>query len=148
LYLVQQELIQTICRLETMAKTLQAALTPLIILGSFFGLGLFEYPLGHSRPYFSCLYVLATWSFLVYFIYYPLYYGSYEIYDHSYFITNNWRSFTILITAITLIPVNFFYFKVKVLYVLIVSNTALLKFLNFFLIIFSIESKGVLISQL
>jgi len=133
-----------------MTKTLQAALAPLIIFGSFFSLSLFEYPLGHSRPYLSCLYSLATWSFPIYFIHYSLYH---IFYSKSNIITY-WR-IHILTTTILLIPVSFFYFKVKVLYLLIVSNITffllnfLLKFLNLFLTIFLIESiKGVFISQL
>ena len=128
-----------------MTKTLQAALAPLIIFGSFFSLGLFEYPLGHSRPYLSCLYALATWSFPIYFIYYPLYHILYSLI----LIIRYWRVYIILITTIPLIPVSFFYFKVKVLYLFIISNITLLKFLNLFLTIFLIESiKGVFISQL
>jgi len=128
-----------------MTKTLQAALAPLIIFGSFFSLGLFEYPLGHSRPYLSCLYVLAIWSFLIYFNYYSFYYILYSTSE----IMKYWRFHVVLITAILLILVSFFYFKVKVLYLLIVSNITLLKFLNIFLTIFLIKSiKGVFISQL
>ena len=111
LCLVQQEFNSNY--LETMTKTLQAALAPLIIFGSFFSLSLFEYPLGHSRPYLSCLYVLATWSFLIYYIYYPFYYII--LYNKS-FIIRYWKFHVILITTILLIPVSFFYFKVKILY--------------------------------
>jgi len=57
--------------LETMMTTLQTALALLLILGSFFGLGFFEYPFGHSMPYLSCAYVLAIWGLLIYFVYYP-----------------------------------------------------------------------------
>ncbi|KYQ49339.1 hypothetical protein ALC60_11593 [Trachymyrmex zeteki] len=90
-----------------MTKTLQAALAPLMIVGSFCSLGLFEYPLGHTWSYFFCLYVLAIWSFLTYSGYYPVY-------------SEIWRTLhpavismqiTILITAITSKLVSFFYSK-------------------------------------
>ncbi|KYM97759.1 hypothetical protein ALC62_11520 [Cyphomyrmex costatus] len=55
-----------------MTKTLQSALAPLFIISSFLCLGLFEYPLGQPRPYFSCLYTLAVWGTLIYYIYYPI----------------------------------------------------------------------------
>ncbi|KYN07585.1 hypothetical protein ALC62_01405 [Cyphomyrmex costatus] len=45
-----------------MSKTLQSALAPLFIIGSFSCLVLFEYPLGQPRPYFSYLYALIIWS--------------------------------------------------------------------------------------
>ncbi|KYM95536.1 hypothetical protein ALC62_13966 [Cyphomyrmex costatus] len=53
-----------------MTITLQSALAPLFITSSFFCLGLFEYPLGQPRLYFSCLYTtgaLSIWSSLVYY---------------------------------------------------------------------------------
>ncbi|KYQ52553.1 hypothetical protein ALC60_08415 [Trachymyrmex zeteki] len=56
-----------------MMKTLQKALAPLLIIGSFFSLGIFEYPLGRPRPYFSCLYTLTTWSCFSYSFYYSYY---------------------------------------------------------------------------
>jgi len=134
-----------------MTKTLQAALTPLVIFGSFFGLSLFEYPFGYPRPYLSCLYVLIIWSFLIYFVYYPIIckFILLKITKVIY-----WMDFIILFTAIALILDNFFYFKVKVLSVLnvsilyIVRIFTLSKFFNiknFFFNIFFIEGiKGVL----
>jgi len=113
---VQQEFKLLADNLEIMTKTLQAALAPLFICGSFFSLGSFEYPLGHSRPSLSFLYVLAIWSFLTYFIYYPIYC---IVLDNKFRITKYWKGSVILITAIILIPVSFFYFKVKVLFILL-----------------------------
>ncbi|KYM95683.1 hypothetical protein ALC62_13671 [Cyphomyrmex costatus] len=56
-----------------MTITLQSALRPLFFVSSFLCLSFFEYPLGQSRPYFSCLYVLSIWSSIVYYCYYPFY---------------------------------------------------------------------------
>ncbi|KYN13143.1 hypothetical protein ALC57_14701, partial [Trachymyrmex cornetzi] len=50
---------------------LERALAPLMIIGGFCNLAMFEYPLGQPRPYISCLYGLAKWSLLMYFWYYP-----------------------------------------------------------------------------
>ncbi|KYQ60739.1 hypothetical protein ALC60_00186 [Trachymyrmex zeteki] len=90
-----------------MTKTLQAALAPLMIIGSFCSLGLFEYPLGHPRPYLSYLYFLAIWSFLTYFIYYPVYLMAWRLIHPVTFLMQT----TVLITAIISILVSFFYFK-------------------------------------
>ncbi|KYN30138.1 hypothetical protein ALC57_00400 [Trachymyrmex cornetzi] len=62
---------------ETM--TLERALAPLMTTGAFFNLAIFEYPLGQSRTYITCLYGLAKWSLLTYFFYYPYYIVSLEI---------------------------------------------------------------------
>ncbi|KYQ53602.1 hypothetical protein ALC60_00517 [Trachymyrmex zeteki] len=93
-----------------MTKTLQAALAPLMIVGSFCSLGLFEYPLGHSWSYLSCLYVLAIWSFFTYSVYYPFYSEVRTLMHPAVFS----MQITILITAITSILVSLFYSKVKV----------------------------------
>ncbi|KYQ60005.1 hypothetical protein ALC60_00976 [Trachymyrmex zeteki] len=87
-----------------MTKTLQAALAPLMIIGSFCSLSLFEYPLGHSWSYLSCLYGLAIWSFLTYSIYYPIYSMGWRMMHlalYFYYII-------ILITAITSILASLF----------------------------------------
>ena len=56
---------------ETMTETVESALAPLLIFGSFFGLGMFEYPRGQPRAYPSYLYALAIWGgSLTYFFYY------------------------------------------------------------------------------
>ncbi|KYN37332.1 hypothetical protein ALC56_08235 [Trachymyrmex septentrionalis] len=64
-----------------MTKTLQTALAPLLIIGSFCSLGLFEYFL--RQPYLSCLYTLTIWSYFTYFFYYPFYivYWLNKVYD-------------------------------------------------------------------
>ncbi|KYN07078.1 hypothetical protein ALC62_01950 [Cyphomyrmex costatus] len=56
-----------------MTKTLQSSMKLLFIISSFHCLGLFEYPLGQPRMYFSCLYTLAVWGTLIYYYYYPKY---------------------------------------------------------------------------
>jgi len=43
---------------ETMTETLEKALASLLTIGSFFNLGVFEYPRGQPRPYLSYLYAL------------------------------------------------------------------------------------------
>ncbi|KYQ47741.1 hypothetical protein ALC60_13228 [Trachymyrmex zeteki] len=87
-----------------MTETLERALAPLMTIGSFCDFGMFEHPLGQPRPYLSCLYVLAKWSFLTYSVYYPSY-----IYD----LKNNviyLRTYKPLIT-ITLVLISFCRFK-------------------------------------
>ncbi|KYQ54043.1 hypothetical protein ALC60_08500 [Trachymyrmex zeteki] len=90
-----------------MTKTLQAALAPLMIIGSFCNLGFFEYPLGHSWPYLSYLYALAIWSFLTYAVYYPFYSVAWRIAHPAIFSLHS----SILITAIISIFVSLFYSK-------------------------------------
>ncbi|KYN30155.1 hypothetical protein ALC57_00386 [Trachymyrmex cornetzi] len=51
--------------------TLERALAPLMTIGAFCNLTMFEYPLGQSRTYITYLYGLAKWSLLTYFFYYP-----------------------------------------------------------------------------
>ncbi|KYN15857.1 hypothetical protein ALC57_11938, partial [Trachymyrmex cornetzi] len=58
--------------------TLERALAPLMTIGAFCNLAMFEYPVGQPRTYISCLYGLAKWSFLTYFFYYGSYMNSYE----------------------------------------------------------------------
>ncbi|XP_032682000.1 uncharacterized protein LOC116849188 [Odontomachus brunneus] len=53
-----------------MVKTIQAALTSLLIIGAFCSLCVFEYPLGRPRPYFTCLYFLILWSTYTYILYF------------------------------------------------------------------------------
>ena len=55
---------------ETMTETLERALAPLLTFGSFFGLGMFEYPHGQPRAYLSCLYGLTKWGSFTYIYYY------------------------------------------------------------------------------
>ncbi|KYN14557.1 hypothetical protein ALC57_13234 [Trachymyrmex cornetzi] len=56
-----------------MTETLERTLAPLMTIGGFCNLGMFEYPVGQLRSYISCLYALAKWSLLIYFFYYPSY---------------------------------------------------------------------------
>jgi len=91
-----------------MTKTIQTALAPLLIVGSLCSLGLFEYPLGQLRPYLTCLYILITWSFYVYFFYH-LIYNSYAS-----FLYMSWPSIIIMITVIMSMLVSLFRFKVRV----------------------------------
>ncbi|CAL1676351.1 unnamed protein product [Lasius platythorax] len=88
-----------------MTRTIQAALSPLLIVGSFCGLGFFEYPLGRPRPYFTYSYFLITWSLYAYLFYY-LVYTSYTA-----FLFLSWFNIIIIITAIVSMLVNLFRFK-------------------------------------
>ncbi|KYN38468.1 hypothetical protein ALC56_07157 [Trachymyrmex septentrionalis] len=56
-----------------MTETLERALAPLLIIGSFCNLCMIEYPRGQPRAYLSYLYALAKWCSLTYFCYYPIY---------------------------------------------------------------------------
>ncbi|KYQ52391.1 hypothetical protein ALC60_08492 [Trachymyrmex zeteki] len=56
-----------------MTETLERALAPLLIFGSFCDLGMFERPLGQPRPYISCLYILAKWILYTYYCLYTRY---------------------------------------------------------------------------
>ena len=94
--------------LEIMIKTLQTALTPLLIIGSFCNLGLFEYPVGHPRPYLSYLYILGIWSLFTYSVYYPTY-------IHRWHRVYIWINIIILISTIIMILVSLFRSKVRVL---------------------------------
>ena len=103
--------------LEPMMTTLQTALAPLLIFGSFFGLSFFEYH-GHSIPlilYLSCSYVLTIWGLIMYFVYYPIIFV--RLFENPNLIFDYWMDLVILITAIISILVSWFHFKVKVLYV-------------------------------
>jgi len=55
-----------------MTETLERALAPLLIIGSFCNLCMIEYPRGQPRAYLSYLYALAKWCSLTYFCYYPI----------------------------------------------------------------------------
>ncbi|KYQ58877.1 hypothetical protein ALC60_02032 [Trachymyrmex zeteki] len=88
-----------------MTKTLQIALAPLSIIGAFCSLGIFEYPLGRPRPYFSCLYTLITWSCFTYSFYYPFYT---EQWDYK---VADFMEIIIFTTSITSIFVSHFHFE-------------------------------------
>ncbi|KYQ49732.1 hypothetical protein ALC60_11193 [Trachymyrmex zeteki] len=87
-----------------MTETLERALAPLMTIGSFWDLGMFEYPFGQPRPYLSSLYVLAKWSFLTFYYYYPTY--IYNLRNEGTYIDD----FVTLIT-ITLVLISFCRFK-------------------------------------
>ncbi|KYN50744.1 hypothetical protein ALC56_09506 [Trachymyrmex septentrionalis] len=55
-----------------MTETLEKALAPLFIIGSFCNLGMLEYPRGQPKAYLSCLYALVKWGSLTYYYYYPI----------------------------------------------------------------------------
>jgi len=93
-----------------MTKTLQTAMTPLLIIGSFCSLGLFEYPFGQPRPYLSYLYAFVTWSFFTFSVDYP-----YPIYLIDWNTIIEWKTNIIFINVITSILVSWFRFKVRVL---------------------------------
>ena len=130
---------------ETMAETLETALAPLLIIGSFCNLCIFEYPRGQPRIYLSYLYALAKWGSLIYFIHYPIY-----VINLQEDIISVQDSFPLF--SITLILICFSRFKVQILKCtpgLNIIILDLLVLLFFCLIIFLIESiKGVLNSQL
>ncbi|XP_072754251.1 uncharacterized protein [Anoplolepis gracilipes] len=88
-----------------MTKTIQEAVSPLLIVGSFCGLGFFEYPFGQSRPYFTYSYFLIMWSLYTYLFYY-LVYTSYTAY-----LFVSWFNIIIIITAVMSMLVSFFRFK-------------------------------------
>ncbi|KYQ53343.1 hypothetical protein ALC60_07535 [Trachymyrmex zeteki] len=87
-----------------MTKTLERALAPLMIIGSFCDLSIFEYPRGQPRAYLSCLYALIKWSFLTYYVYYPVYIYQFQI-GRIYY-----ENFVPLL-SITLILISFCRFK-------------------------------------
>ncbi|KYQ56646.1 hypothetical protein ALC60_04245 [Trachymyrmex zeteki] len=89
-----------------MTKTLQKAMAPLLIIGSFCSLGLFEYPLGQPRPYLSYLYALVTWSLFTFSVDYP-----YPIYLENWETVTDWKQNIIFISVITSIFVSWFRFK-------------------------------------
>jgi len=93
-----------------MTKTLQTAMTPLLVIGSFCSLGLFEYPFGQPRPYLSYLYAYVIWSFFTFSVDYP-----YPIYLIDWNTIIEWKTNIIFINVITSILVSWFRFKVRVL---------------------------------
>ncbi|KYN22131.1 hypothetical protein ALC57_05476, partial [Trachymyrmex cornetzi] len=92
---------------ETMTETLEEALAPLMTIGVYCNLGMFEYPIGQPRTYISCLYALTKWSLLMYFFYYPRYI------DFQISKTVYTKDIVPLVT-ITLILINIRHFKVKI----------------------------------
>ena len=108
---MQQELIQlkySADYSETMAETLDRALAPLLIIGSFCNLYMMAYPCGQPRIYLSYLSALPNWGSLIYFVHYP---------EH---VINLQENVTILqdfypLFSIILIIICFCRFKVQIL---------------------------------
>jgi len=119
-----------------MTETLERALAPLLIIGSFCNLCMIEYPRGQPRAYLSYLYALAKWCSLTYFCYYPncvwdLQNGNVYFYDF------------IPLGTITLILISLCRFKVQIFKCTPGSNIIildLLVLLFFRLIVFLIKS--------
>ncbi|XP_014481747.1 PREDICTED: uncharacterized protein LOC106748065, partial [Dinoponera quadriceps] len=85
-----------------MVKTVQAALSPLLVVGAFCGLCVFEFPLGRPRPYLTCLYFLVTWSIYAYIVYYLIDIAQEQI------IFLSWTNLTITISSFVSMLVNIF----------------------------------------
>jgi len=103
-------LIQITDDLEIMTKTLQSTLAPLFIISSFCCLGLFEYPLGQPRPYFSCLYILVIWSNIIY-VAHPIFVFQWQ----NGLDVDDWFADVYQLVIISLILITFYRFKVKIL---------------------------------
>ncbi|KYN27517.1 hypothetical protein ALC57_03093 [Trachymyrmex cornetzi] len=88
-----------------MTETLERTLAPLMTIGGFCNLGMFEYPVGQLRSYISCLYALVKWSLLIYFFYYPIYTRTFQIYKTLYI------NDTVQFATITLILISIYRFK-------------------------------------
>lgn len=95
-----------------MKKTIQVALSPLLIVGAFCGLAFFEYPLGQPRPYLTCLYLLITWSFYMYLYYYILIYTNYTV-MYAYMLS--WTNIIIMFCGIVSMFVSLYRFKVGII---------------------------------
>jgi len=89
-----------------MVETLERALAPLMTIGGFCNLGIFEYPVGQPRMYISCQYALAKWSLLIYFYYYPKFINDI---NKAFNISN-----IVPLITITLILTSIYHFKVKI----------------------------------
>ena len=119
-----------------MTETLERALAPLLIIGSFCNLCMIEYPRGQPRAYLSYLYALAKWGSLTYFCYYPIYVGYLE--GNTLYIGD-----FIPLGTITLILISISRFKVQIFKCTPGSNIIildLLVLLFFRLIVFLIKS--------
>jgi len=119
-----------------MTETLERALAPLLIIGSFCNLCMIEYPRGQPRAYLSYLYVLAIWGFLIYFCYYPRYVGHLQ---ENNIVINDF----VPLGTITLILISLCRFKVQIFKCTPGSNIIildLLVLLFFRLIVFLIKS--------
>jgi len=120
-----------------MTETLERALAPLLIVGSFCNLCMIEYPRGQPRAYLSYLYALAKWCSLTYFWYYPIY--VWNLQENSKLSTYNF----VPLGTITLILISLCRFKVQIFKCIPGSNIIildLLVLLFFRLIVFLIKS--------
>lgn len=95
-----------------MAKTIQVALSPLLIIGAFCGLGFLEYPVGQPRLYLTCLYFLIAWSFYIYLYYYFLIYTNYAT-TNVYILS--WTNIIIILSATLSMFVSLFRFQVGII---------------------------------
>jgi len=93
---------------EIMTETLERALAPLLVIGSFCNVCMFEYPRGQPRAFLSYLYALAKWGSLTYFFFYPLYIEKLQHNIISMF-------FFFLLFIIILILICFSRFKIQIL---------------------------------
>ena len=119
-----------------MTETLERALAPLLIIGSFCNLCMIEYPRGQPRAYLSYLYALVKWCSLTYFCYYPI------CVQHLQQNVISWNDF-IPLGTITLILISLCRFKVQIFKCTPGSNIIildLLVLLFFRLIVFLIKS--------
>ncbi|XP_072754199.1 uncharacterized protein [Anoplolepis gracilipes] len=89
-----------------MAKTIQAALSPILIVGSFCGLAIFEYPLERPRSYLTCLYFLIAGSIYVYLSYYI-----FSINRIALYFMLSWTNIIIIFSTTLLMFGSLFYFK-------------------------------------
>lgn len=95
-----------------MTKTIQVALSPLLIVGAFCGLGFFEYPVGQPRLYLTCLYFLIAWSSYIYLYYYILIYTNYTT---MYVYMLSWTNIVIIFSATLSMFVSLYHFKVGII---------------------------------
>ena len=116
-----------------MTETLERALAPLLIIGSFCNLCMIEYPRGQPRAYLSYLYALAKWGSLIYFYYW------YWLENDMYIYTDD----IFPLVTIILILISLSRFKVQIFKCTPGSNIIildLLVLLFFRLIVFLIKS--------
>jgi len=113
-----------------MTETLERALAPLLIIGSFCNLCMIEYPRGQPRAYLSYLYALVKWCSLTYFCYYPIYVGYLE---GSTFYMDDF----IPLGTITLILISLSRFKVQIFKCTSGSNIIILDLFSITFLLFN-----------
>ncbi|KYN30354.1 hypothetical protein ALC56_15351 [Trachymyrmex septentrionalis] len=107
-----------------MTETLERALAPLLIIGSFCNLCMIEYSREQLRAYLSYLHALVKWSSLIYVYYYPRYVRYSRENDMEIYIAD-----IISLITITLILISFSRFKVQIFKCTPGSNIIILDFL-------------------